>query len=332
MTLFLGVDAGNTKTVAIVADEAGRIQGAGRSGCGDIYGAGLPGRAFASVKEAVLTALSTADASLADVSAAGLSMAGVDWPEDYDWWYDTLRREGLGSPTVVVNDAIGGLCAGSRTLCGISIVIGTDTAIGARGLDGKLWHASFWLNGYCLHDMASQALRAGYGVELGFDEPTSLASRLPALFGVATPGEVLHALTSREHQVRRPTGKIVSILLVEASHGDAVSVGIVERFANRYGDFALTAARHVGLVDAAHTSPVPLVFSGGLTRHPSTLFWDMIENRINQSMPVVAVHSPHEPVVGALLLAYHEAHMDVTDLMMEQIASTSPESAFFATE
>jgi len=37
--LVLGVDAGNTKTIALVARDNGEILGYGRSGCGDIYGA-----------------------------------------------------------------------------------------------------------------------------------------------------------------------------------------------------------------------------------------------------------------------------------------------------
>ena len=37
--LVLGVDAGNSKTVALVAGPDGEVLGAGRGGPGDIYGA-----------------------------------------------------------------------------------------------------------------------------------------------------------------------------------------------------------------------------------------------------------------------------------------------------
>ena len=39
MKKFMAVDAGNTKTVALVAEPNGRIVGWGRGGCGDIYNA-----------------------------------------------------------------------------------------------------------------------------------------------------------------------------------------------------------------------------------------------------------------------------------------------------
>ncbi|MGI3783622.1 MAG: hypothetical protein ACRYG2_22895, partial [Janthinobacterium lividum] len=36
---YLGLDAGNSKTVALVADETGVVRGRGRGGSGDIYSA-----------------------------------------------------------------------------------------------------------------------------------------------------------------------------------------------------------------------------------------------------------------------------------------------------
>jgi N-acetylglucosamine kinase-like BadF-type ATPase len=38
MKYVLGVDAGNSKTIALIAGHNGRIVGTGRGGCGDIYG------------------------------------------------------------------------------------------------------------------------------------------------------------------------------------------------------------------------------------------------------------------------------------------------------
>ena len=37
MTYVLGVDVGNTKTIALAVGREGTIVGAGRGGCGDIY-------------------------------------------------------------------------------------------------------------------------------------------------------------------------------------------------------------------------------------------------------------------------------------------------------
>ena len=55
--LVLGVDAGNSKTVAVVADVNGRVLGFGRAGNGDIYGA-------ATEQAAVDAVIAAADAAM----------------------------------------------------------------------------------------------------------------------------------------------------------------------------------------------------------------------------------------------------------------------------
>ena len=58
--LYLGVDAGNSKTVAVLVDSSGTVLGYGRSGCGDIYGAAAEPLAVAEVVAAVNRALDMA--------------------------------------------------------------------------------------------------------------------------------------------------------------------------------------------------------------------------------------------------------------------------------
>ena len=75
MKYFLGVDAGNTKTVAVVAKRNGTIIGYGRGGCGDIYNAGSVAQALQNVDEAVQSALKEANCSESDIFTAAFSMA-----------------------------------------------------------------------------------------------------------------------------------------------------------------------------------------------------------------------------------------------------------------
>ncbi|HEU0114183.1 MAG TPA: hypothetical protein VFQ80_05885, partial [Thermomicrobiales bacterium] len=79
----LGVDAGNSKTVALVAGPDGGVVGAGRGGPGDIYGALGETAALAEIERAVAAALRDAGVTAAEIEAAGFSMAGADWPEDF---------------------------------------------------------------------------------------------------------------------------------------------------------------------------------------------------------------------------------------------------------
>src|SRR5438093_13349256 len=82
--LVLGVDGGNTKTVALVADREGRVHGAGRAGDSNIYSTTSPEAAVAEIEAAAASALEAADADSAAVEAAVFSLSGADWQEDID--------------------------------------------------------------------------------------------------------------------------------------------------------------------------------------------------------------------------------------------------------
>src|SRR6187549_866822 len=79
--LVLGLDGGNTKSVAIVAGLDGMVLGTGRAGCGDIHGVPVEA-AIGELTTAIDGAIHEAGGSRDDVVAAGCSLAGADWPED----------------------------------------------------------------------------------------------------------------------------------------------------------------------------------------------------------------------------------------------------------
>ncbi|MBC8077015.1 MAG: hypothetical protein H7Y32_13140, partial [Chloroflexales bacterium] len=120
MQYVLGVDGGNTKTVALVARRDGTIVGAGRGGPGDIYnpysGEGLP-----NVAQAVQHALDTAGVARGELAGGVFSMAGADWPEDFAFIEQIVRSHGLACPIQVFNDAIGALRAGSPDGTGLVV-------------------------------------------------------------------------------------------------------------------------------------------------------------------------------------------------------------------
>ena len=105
MKFVLGVDGGNTKTLALVAREDGVIEGTGRAGCGDIYGATSSAAAIAAIESAVNAALTNAKIQVSGLTTAAFSLAGADWPEDFNFLEDAMRIRGYGQNLVIVNDA-----------------------------------------------------------------------------------------------------------------------------------------------------------------------------------------------------------------------------------
>jgi N-acetylglucosamine kinase-like BadF-type ATPase len=322
-SLLLGVDGGNTKTVALVAGPDGAIVGAGRAGCADIYGAPSPEAAMAEVAAAVSASIAAAEAVPSDIAHAVFSLAGADWPEDKALLQAAVQQLLPEAQSVaVVNDAIGALRAGTSDGLGISVVCGTGGCVGARGPDGREWHSSWW----ALHTggwaIGSDALDAVYRSELGVGPPTSVTARALEVFGSSSVEEILHSFTRRGGRAAFESAKLAPAVLEEALAGDEVARAIVTAQGTELGDVAGAAARIVGLVGSSY----PLVLLGGVLRGAGAeLLVAEITKRVPGGVPAA---SPHEPVAGPLLMAFDAAGIPVDE---RRFRETFPATHVFAT-
>ncbi len=271
MNYVLGVDGGTTKTVALVALPDGTIVGAGRAGGSNIYYQ-HPQVAFGNVEGAILAALDPVGARPADLASATYSMSGADWPEDFDFIRNEMLNRGLGRRIVVVNDAVGGLRAGSQDGSGVAVICGTGAAVAARRQDGHLWHTSFWQETGGAEELGTRMLRAVYRAELRIDPPTRLTERVLSCFGLAEVEDVLHLFTARVGTRPTNVGYLARVLLDEADRGDPTACRIAEEHGAALGDYAVAAARRVGL----EREQFPLVLAGGVFRHACGILVDSL--------------------------------------------------------
>lgn len=323
----LGVDGGNTKTIALVARTDGAIVGWGRSGNGDIYGAGSPEAALRSIEDAVTSALASAGVERAQLCAGAFSLAGADWAEDFELLQTELQQRHLGETITVVNDAMGALRAGSPDGTGIVVVCGTGAGTGARSPDGKIWHSSWWQFTQGSQELARQALRAVYLADLGIAPATSLTPRFLEFMHAAQVEEILHRLTARNKQPFE-VAKLARVLMSEAEAGDPVARNIVIAHASALGDYANVAARKVGI---AHI-PFYLVLTGSVLRSPARLLAHSLIARVHANSPeAIPIYDAHEPVVGALWLAFDALNIRVNDARRARTAATLPPRSLFET-
>jgi len=295
--LLLGVDGGNTKTIAVVAYGDGTVVGTGTAGCADIYGAVSPEAAITEVVTASTAALAAAGAAASDVAAAAFSLAGADWPEDFELHRRELTaRIGLVSETLVVNDAIGAIRSGTDDNVGVAAVCGTGGAVGARNRRGEVFHLGFWPDGTGAMTLGSDAVAAIWRAGIGLGPETSLTGRALDRWGCSDPLDLLHAFTRRGGLPRSERGLFADAVLDEAEGGDAVAREIVKRAGAHLGDHAHVCATRTGQLGA----PFPLVLSGGVMRHRSILLREAILERLPDAEPI---YPAVEPVAGAVLLA-----------------------------
>jgi N-acetylglucosamine kinase-like BadF-type ATPase len=306
----LAVDGGNTKTLAVVADAAGRPLGTGRSGCSDIYNAASPDVALEAIEAAVRAALAEAGVEAGEVAAAAFSLAGADWPEDFALLETALpRRLGLRGPPLVVNDALGALRGGSPDWTGIAVVSGTFNAIGARHADGRVFHLGFWPDGAGGRTLGEEALDAVTRADLGIGPRTVLTERALALYGAADPIDLLHAFTRRGGLGETSKDRMAPVVLDAADEGDTVAGAIVARAGRVLGQQARACADRLGLALAG----TRVVLTGGVFAHPTDRLAEATMAELPEAVPVR--HGP-PPVAGALLLALDRlgARVDVLDL------------------
>lgn len=330
MEYIVGVDGGNTKTIALVGAIDGTILGAARSGCSDIYGASTPEAALEQLELVVDAALNHAGLCRADIDSAYFCLAGADWPEDYEFLHTAISQLGFGRKITIGNDSLGALRAGSPDGTGVVITCGTGIATAARNADGLFWQSGFWQEPLCGVELGKLALRAVYRAELGIDPPTSLTAPVLKHFGQTNVEDLLHSLWSRGTvpPTNVEVSKLAPIVLNAAEAGDPASERMVQEHGLRLAEYALAAARKVHL-DAAS---FPLVLSGGIFRHPGQKLVQAIVEHLSSVYPrVTPVRSRYEPMVGALLLALESARVVITDDIMSKLEQSLPSRDLFLT-
>lgn len=298
MSLILGVDGGNSKAIALVARRDGSIIGAARRpGSADIY-AGEEA-ALELLRGVVVDALGEAGATPADVEAATFSLAGADWPEDIEFLRTSLGRMGLGADPNVVNDAVGALVGAVPDGPAVAVTLGTGAATGARAMDGRIWHSSFWQVTQGAVELAQRAVMSLARSDLGIEPAQVLRDRILDAIGEATSEAAIHRLTRRERGSSDTVGAVVRALFAAAEAGDPAAERIVVSHGTQIGELGAAAARRVGIGDG----PYSLAFCGGVTRGGAPLLIAAAVDAIRAAgQSPRLVDARWEPAVGALLI------------------------------
>ena len=306
-SLLLGVDGGNTKTIALIAAPDGEILAAARGGNSDIYACESPEAAIGEICRLVGDALAAAGVHARALRGSAFSLAGADWPEDFELLEAQLtRRLGLVHRPQIVNDSLGALRSGAPSWEGIAVACGTFNAIGARNRDGRSFHLGFWPDQRGGHDLGLAALKAVYRQGFDLGPATSLTGRVLELFRAPDAGALLHAFTRRDERISaKELGRLAPVLLDEADRGDAVAHAIVVEAGAILGRQARVCAQRVGLEIVG----VNVVLTGGVLAHPTTRLAEAIMACLPGAVPR---RTSAPPVTGALLLAFDAAGLPMS--------------------
>ncbi|NOT09543.1 MAG: hypothetical protein HOP28_15235 [Gemmatimonadales bacterium] len=294
MSIFVGVDAGGTKTAVVVADGE-RIIGRAFGPPGSVR-AGRALQAASRIASAVRTALTEAKLIEADVLVVGAAGAGRE-PERGEL-REGLRTERLAQKVIVTGDLDIALEAAFGQGPGIVLVSGTGSVVVGRTPTGAIHR------------------RGGYGWQMG-DEGSGYAIGRAALQAVGKTqdrrgaGTAIAALLMAgppkrtfEERVRWSNGAepgevagVSEVVGKAAEAGDAVAKWIMDRAADDLTTLATSL-----LAEFGDLAPVPIALAGG-NIEPGRGLRSFLESTL-RAVPRLAVSDVVlRPAEGALALA-----------------------------
>ncbi|MFJ8163188.1 N-acetylglucosamine kinase [Streptomyces sp. NPDC096136] len=298
----LALDAGNSKTDAVLVGADGTVLGTGRSGGFQPPRAGVEA-AVDVLGEAVAAAAAAAGLAAPPFAArVSACLANADLPVEERQLAGAIAARGWGAATEVRNDTFAVLRAGVDRPRGVAVVCGAGINCVGMLPDGRT--ARFPALGRLSGDwgggggLAEEAVWWAARAEDGRGGPTALARALPGHFGLAAMAGLIEAV----HLGGIPRGRLhelVPVLFSVAAAGDAVASAIVERQAEEVVALVSVALERLGLLE----EEVPVLLGGSVlaARHPQLngRIGELLSGRAPRAR-VSVVTAP--PVLGAALL------------------------------
>lgn len=300
MPYYLGMDAGGSKTIAVLTDESGKIVGRGASGCGNHQ----VNRelAKASISDAVRQALDSAGLTQSDVEYALFGLAGADREVDYRILRPIIAELQFAKYSIVCDTEIG-LRAGTHQSSGIVLISGTGTnSYGVNSAGDFLQIGGF---GYTFgdfgggSDLAEEVFRAVIRAWDGRDQPTLLTEATLELLGYNHVQEMFDEFL--DHLL--PTPNDLTKLLFAVAPYDPTARRILRKQGTELGISARTIATRLGMQQEVFD--VVLVGSV-LTRgdREQKYIVPFIEQELRSTAPHYTIKVlSMEPVAGAVLMA-----------------------------
>ncbi len=301
MQHVIGIDAGGTKTVCLLADEQGQILSRGRG-----EGANLQAAGELQVEKALHQVMAEALGDRAAPAAICLGIAGVDRPNDAAIVRGIMRRIGFNSRVLIVNDALIALETGAPGQPGVVIISGTGSIAYGRNAAGEAARSGGW--GYVLGDEGSgywigrAALRAVLRAADRRGPETVLTRMLLEHFNVSQPQLLLHEVY---HPQLKPAaiGALAECVQAAFLQDDPAAMGILRGAADELEAGALSVARRLELMADSFS----FILSGGIFRAVPWLGQELARRLPTAAPRSLVIRLDREPAEGAVTLALQEA-------------------------
>jgi len=324
---FLGIDAGGSKTHALLTDERGRLLGWGHAGNGNHQTAS--GAARQNIEQACNQAMAMAGITKEEVTFAFFGLAGADREVDYRVLRPLIASLEFANYDFSCDTMIG-MRAGTKLPYGAVIISGTGFNCAARNAAGEeLQYGGF---GFLFGDgqgsgtdLAVHAFRSAIRGWDGRGRPTMLSEMVPQRIGYLSLQEMYDDVLDNK---KRPPHLLAQVVFEAAALGDEVAIQILEDAGKEHGNAANALIRRLKMEqERFNVVLIGSVMSKGSSPH----MVDAIQHEVNRVAPHASiVRLEVDPVVGAVMSAMdrHGKGVDEeTDAALRTITFTSPTEA-----
>lgn len=323
MRRVLGVDGGNSKTLALVSDTKGQVLGFARAAGSNHERIGFP-EAERVLHRVAHEAL--ADARIdAPVDCAFWGLAGADVESDFECLRPIVKRIGAAKEDVVKNDAAAAMGAGLNRGWGVGVICGAGFSSGGIAPDGRETRfpslgalTGDWGGG---EEIGMEVLRLAHRSYDGRGDPSLLVDRVASALGMASLEEV--PSRSRAGTLDRTAirDKLPPILFEVALEGDEVARSLVTRIGEEVGITAAAIIERLGMQDL----DVEVVLGGSVFNGAGRLLIETITERVQRVSPRACIIRPEfSPVVGAVFQALRSLGIDIDEPIRANVRTTLP--------
>lgn len=305
MQYFLGLDAGGTKTRAVIIDENSQIKGEALGGPANYHNIGLA-QVSKNVYRAIEEVLSKSFLKEEEITWTTIGIASCDSPKDYkalNKIFTSDQMSFLSSKLTLVNDTKIGLYCGT-TPPGIVVVAGTGCNVYGVNSHGEEAFAGNWGHflgdrgsGYQLGKWMFQTVVGAYD---GTEVPTLLTKKLLSRIDVASAADIQDWYVESDPSIHE-ISDFAPLVIEAAEEGDETAKSILDKTVVELGRALRAVVTRLKMENEYNR----VVVVGGLFE--SKYFRALFEGHVTALISRVRIVKPLvSAAVGAAIMAKSE--------------------------
>jgi N-acetylglucosamine kinase-like BadF-type ATPase len=319
--LVLGVDGGQSSTLALVAARDGRILGAGLAGPSNhVHEPGGMERLETALRVSIASALGAAGMQADAISHACLGMTGG--VEEARRFLSQIAPQAVTQAHLDLVTAWAGAGVGQPS---VVVIGGTGSVAYGRLADGREARSGGW--GYIMgdegsaYDLGRLALRAITQADDGRGRRTQLSERILAHFGLADLIELRAAIYATI--TRSQVAGLAKVVAEAVGAGDTVAVDLL---ANAGRDLAATAWAVIQRLGQAKGG-MAVYTTGGVFQAGEPVLGSFRVALRAHSAAITVAPAAFSPAVGGVFLALQNAGVALEHFVLQNIRATLPSKA-----